>query len=442
MEIDDHTLADLELLPSGQGADTLFQTLDHTATPGGRAALWKYLRSPRQTVPEIQQRQKSLQSLIPTIALLDIKELAPLIHQVERYLSSSFLPLPSSAIQRLLFQFRYADMLEHLTHGINALGEFLEIAQNVGDCLESFPVEQSEIHALAAKIRECVDMPVHLQLQAVRRKSRPVHHRLGRFDWAIRGNSATLERIRSCISALHDFDALRSLAVISSQPGWSFPEVIESSSPVFEANGLFHPLVHEAVANSIVLGSRDKVLYLTGPNMAGKTTFMKSCAIAVLLSHTGAAVPAEAVRLSAYQRLYTALTARDSIVRSESFFLAEVRRVKTLVEYVAGGQRVFAVVDEMFRGTNILDASDGTYLIVTGLARSQNSVHIIASHITDITALFEKNPGIKLACFDGEIRENDMLYFSYQIKPGVSTRRLGLEFLNREDVLQLLESIE
>lgn len=93
--------------------------------------------------------------------------------------------------------------------------------------------------------------------------------------------------------------------------------------------------------------------------------------------------------------------------------------------------------------------SVGRYVVPT-IALITLMVHIFAClgtrgesiTLAPITAPFEKNPGIKLACFDGEIRENDMLYFSYQIKPGVSTRRLGLEFLNREDVLQLLQSIE
>lgn len=441
MEIDYNTLADLELLPSNGNSGALFQVLDRTATVGGRAILWEYLQAPLRVTSKIEERQRILKQLISHLPTLDVRELASVIHQVERYIASPSLSLPASVIQRAMLQLRYSNMVEEITRGIHALGELLEISQSIGDCLESFPVELTEIHSIAAAIRECIELPEHIKLRSVHRANSSSQSHLARFDNAIRDNSSVLAHIRNCIAALHHFDALRSLAIVSSQPGWSFPEMVKSDRPVFEAEELVHPLVANAISNSIAIGGPARLLYLTGPNMAGKTTFIKSCATAVLLSHTGCAVPAAKLRLSSYDRLYAALTIRDSIIRSESFFLAEVRRAKALVEYVAKGQHVFAIIDEMFKGTNILDASEATRLIVTGLATSQKSLFIIASHITDSVETFKEEEGIQLACFEGTIEQSGSLFFSYQIKSGVSTQRLGLALLKQENVLSLLDGL-
>ncbi len=440
MVMDYNTLADLELTPSNDSSGLLFQSLDHTVTEGGRNELRRLFAEPLSSVREVRHRQRVIQNLIPRIAALDVRELGSLIGRVERYAASSYLLISERAIGRSVLRLRYADMLNQLTEGIRALGDLLQLAQVIGDVLEAFPVELVEAHGIAKSIRECVELPVHLQLDRVVRKGSPESSVFGRFDTQIRGNGDVLQRIRALVGALHRFDALRSLAVVSKRKGWNFPEMVESESPVFEAKGLMHPLLPMGVANGISLRAPEQLLYLTGPNMAGKTTFMKTCALAVLFAHAGMAVPAEMVSVSLYDRIFAALTVRDSLAKGESFFLAEVRRIKMLVEYVTSGNRVFAIVDEMFKGTNVLDASDATRLVISGLANVRGSLCIVASHLTGFIGEMENTEkSITFAYFDGDIEE-DELRFSYQLKPGVTTRRLGLEILEREGVLRLLGS--
>lgn len=438
MVIDHHTLVDLELISSNDSSGTLFQSLDHTVTEGGRNELRKVFAEPLASVREIRHRQEVIQNLMPRISALDVRELGALIGRVEQYTASSYLLISERVIGRSMLRLRYADMLEQLTEGIRALGNLLQLAQSIGDIMGAFPVELVETHGIATAIRKCAELPVHKQLDQIVRKGSADSSAFGRFDAQIRGSVDVLQRIRALIGALHRFDALRSLAVASQRKGWNFPEMVESESPVFEAKVLKHPLLPMGVANSISLRAPEQLLYLTGPNMAGKTTFMKTCALAVLFAHVGMAVPAEMVSVSLYDRIFAALTVRDSLVKGESFFLAEVRRIKMLVEYVTNGSRVFAIVDEMFKGTNVLDASDATRLVVSGLANVQGSLCIVASHLTDfIGDLANTEKSITFAYFDGDIVDLE-LRFSYQLKVGVTTRRLGLEILVREGVLRLL----
>jgi DNA mismatch repair ATPase MutS len=255
------------------------------------------------------------------------------------------------------------------------------------------------------------------------------------LDGEIRGAGHARDQLLALLDALSLLDALNSLA----HPPlyFSYPTFVDDGEPRLRTLGLFHPFVSRPVSVDLSWEANDRVLFMTGPNMGGKTTLMRAAALVVYLAHVGMAVPAAAAELSTFDRLFAALTVRDSIQRGESFFLAEVRRIGALTKGLQRGERTFAIVDEAFKGTNVADARAATELLVSGLACCDTGLFIVASHLTEAAEGLDPSLAVRLVQM-GTRRDGDRWVFTYQLEPGVSAVRLGMTLLEREGVAPAL----
>ena len=244
------------------------------------------------------------------------------------------------------------------------------------------------------------------------------------------------------LAALHELEALQSLAALSSRPGYSYPEMVDGDVVVFEARALRHPLLANAVPNDVSLGAdaHGRLLFVTGPNMAGKTTALKTCGLAVLMAHIGVAVPAEHLRVSVFDVLFANLSAHDSLSRGESLFLAEVRRIGVLVGHLTARARVFGVVDEMLKGTNVHDAHDATQLVVTGLAEYPRGLFVVASHLAELADQLAVCGGVRFGQMTVRF-EDGVARTTFRLEPGVSQQRLGMYILEQQGIVQALASV-
>ena len=190
------------------------------------------------------------------------------------------------------------------------------------------------------------------------------------------------------------------------------------------ARALHHPLLKSSVANDVTLDPDGRLLFVTGPNMAGKSTLLRACGLAALMAHVGMAVPVETFRLSVFDTLFAALSAQDSLLRGESLFLAEVRRIGTLVAHLTDGRRVFAVVDEMFKGTNVHDAREATVLVVSGLAGYGDGAFVVACTIEAVAQL-EAHAGVRPGQMEVAFKDG-VATSTFRLMPGVSAQRLGM----------------
>jgi len=181
------------------------------------------------------------------------------------------------------------------------------------------------------------------------------------------------------------------------------------------------------------------VCFITGPNMAGKSTFLKAVAVAVLLAHVGCGVPATSMELPMVATLFSSVQIADSLSAGESFYLAEVRRIRALAQALRDHGSAVAVIDEPFRGTNVHDAAQATHAILTRLAAQPAALTLMASHITDVVPAIINDPRIRLVYFAADVTA-DKPRFDYRLRPGVSEQRLGITLLQQEQVLELLET--
>lgn len=174
--------------------------------------------------------------------------------------------------------------------------------------------------------------------------------------------------------------------------------------------------------------------------MAGKSTFIKSVGLSVFLAHIGMGVPARSLKLSLFDGILSNINVTDNIVKGESFFYNEVQRIRNTVLKINDGRKWLVLIDELFKGTNIQDAMKCSLTVIRGLIKIKQSLFILSTHLYEIGDALKAYPNISFKYFETSITEKD-IHFSYQLKEGVSNDRLGYLILQREGVVEMLDSI-
>lgn len=219
-----------------------------------------------------------------------------------------------------------------------------------------------------------------------------------------------------------------------------FPDFVPHNGPLVEIKGLYHLLVQEPVAYDVLLDRKTNFLFLTGANMAGKSTFIKSVGTAVFLAHIGMGVPAKQMKLSFFDGMLSNINVVDNIAKGESFFYNEVQRIKSTISKVSDGKNWLILIDEIFKGTNVQDAMKCSSAVIEGLLKIKNSLFIVSTHLYEIGEDLKKYPNIGFKYFETAVTDGQ-LQFSYHLKDGISNDRLGYLILKREGVVDMLEKL-
>lgn len=222
------------------------------------------------------------------------------------------------------------------------------------------------------------------------------------------------------LTAIGNMDALNSLATFAyNHPGYVYPTILRQPFRL-QAEALGHPLMHRerCVRNDVDMEKRPFFIIITGANMAGKSTYLRTVGVNYLLACIGA--PVCALRMEVYPaRLITSLRTTDSLTDNESYFFAELKRLKLIIDKLQAGEELFIILDEILKGTNSMDKQKGSFaLIKQFMALDANG--IIATHdllLGTLADLFPEN--ICNYRFEADIRD-DELTFSYQLRPGIA----------------------
>jgi DNA mismatch repair ATPase MutS len=233
------------------------------------------------------------------------------------------------------------------------------------------------------------------------------------------------------IEVLAEFDAFISLAGHARiYPNHVFP-VLESGTRNIDAVQLGHPLIpaNKVVANDYTLQGKPAIDLLTGANMAGKSTFLRTIGVNLVLAMAGAPVCAKSFTFSPIL-LFTSLRTNDSLQENESFFYAELKRLQQLILLYEQGDTVFFLLDEILKGTNSKDQHEGSRALIQKLLTLKGK-GIVATHDVELSVLEEEYPvSIRNICFEITIRE-DKLNFDYTLRKGVC-RTMNASFLMKK----------
>ena len=238
--------------------------------------------------------------------------------------------------------------------------------------------------------------------------------------------------------ALAEFEALISLSSLAiNYPQWCFPVIVDQTSYTLTAKGLAHPLISskKRVENDFELNDTYQIDIITGSNMAGKSTFLRTIGINTVLALCGAPVCAAEMNVSV-MTILSYMRIKDSLNESTSTFKAEIDRLQMLLKAVEGEEKIYFLIDEMLRGTNSADKYLGSKAVIERLI-AKKAVGIVATHDLQIAELEKEYPDyIRNFYFDIQVKDGEML-FDYKIKSGTCTtfnamlllEKIGVEFI-------------
>jgi DNA mismatch repair ATPase MutS len=180
--------------------------------------------------------------------------------------------------------------------------------------------------------------------------------------------------------------------------------------------------------------------FLTGANMAGKSTFIKSVGAALFLAHLGMGVPADKMRISLFDGILSNINVVDNLVKGESYFFNEVKRIRNTIIQISDRRKWLVLIDELFKGTNVQDAMKCSSTVIKGLIKIESSLFILSTHLYEIGEELKQYQNICFKYFVTVIK-NGQLEFPYQLKDGISNDRLGYLIMEREKVVELLDKL-
>jgi DNA mismatch repair ATPase MutS len=237
------------------------------------------------------------------------------------------------------------------------------------------------------------------------------------------------ENIKQWVHVIAEFDFYCSMANYSyNNPDFVFPKV--SDNTVLNTQELGHPLIPklERVNNDYTI-NKGEIDIITGANMAGKSTFLRTVGINLILAISGVPVCAKKFEFR-LMHLYSGMRTADSLKENESYFYAELKRLKNIIEKLKQGQQAFILLDEILKGTNSIDKAEGSWKFVEHLI-SLKATGIVATHDLTLCKLDSKYPdNIANKCFEVEI-DSDKIIFDYKLRQGV-TQNMNASLLMKQ----------
>ena len=315
----------------------------------------------------------------------------------------------------------------------NVLGYFIDVSAVNADKMPSGPDSgfihrqtlanamrfiTVELNELEGEIRSAADKALGLELDLYTQMVADILAR-----------SADLDRLTAAMGSL---DALTALAELAAQHGWTRPRFVEGAATLRVESGR-HPVVERAlraadgepfIANDCALHADDLLWLLTGPNMAGKSTFLRQNALLVVLAQMGSFVPAQALELSPVDRLFCRVGASDDLARGRSTFMVEM--IETAAILNQGTQHSFVILDEIGRGTSTFDGLSIAWATVEHLVTRLGCRCLFATHYHELTALADQITSV--TCHRMAIKEwEDSIVFLHQVVAGASDRSYGIQ---------------
>lgn len=246
--------------------------------------------------------------------------------------------------------------------------------------------------------------------------------------------------IRKLVHLYEKIDGIRSMAIATKVNGWTFPTLVPKEKVRFQMENLYHPLLQNATSYSVSFDQKKNFLFLTGANMSGKSTLIRSIGIATYLAHLGIGIPATAGTISYMEGLITNMQIEDNIYTGESYFFAEVQRIKNTAEQLSKQDYNLVLMDELFKGTNVHDAYECTHAVIEALCENNRNIMALSTHLYELGDQFLSHPKLQFKYCETIVNPNGSFEFTYQLIAGISNDRIGYLVLKNEGVLDILNN--
>jgi DNA mismatch repair protein MutS len=319
----------------------------------------------------------------------------------------------------------------------NFLGYFVEVPQAVGETLLQPPLNARFIHrqTMQGAMRFSTAELADLESRIASAGERALAIELGLFDAMAAAVLAAAAPIRTAAAKLAVIDVTAALAALADDGGWTRPQV--DASLAFTLEGARHPVVEAAlrrdgqafVPNDTELSPPEqaragRIALVTGPNMAGKSTWLRQNALIAVLAQAGSFVPARRAHLGVVDRLFSRVGAADDLARGRSTFMVEM--IETAAILNQAGERALVILDEIGRGTATFDGLSIAWAAIEHLHEANRCRALFATHFHELTVLAKRLPRLVTATMRVAEWKGDVV-FLHEVVPGVADRSYGIQ---------------
>lgn len=468
------------------GNASFFQYLNRSATREGKNELADLLASNKiddistrqQAIQELAQKADWRQHFSATALLIKVetrsKNITDWLDTYKNFIPKAirYLPMIFSLLSLAIITLSYFDKIPFLYVilwiglGLGITGKFLkninQLSNNTNKAKDTFQqyaqlLNQIETTTFTSTLLQEKQQNIHSEVQKASTLVREFSKRIDALDnrnnilvgiflnglllWDISKSyqietwiSKHSQKVTQWFEVVTFFDAYNSLGNFAfNHPKFVYPTITENGNKVMDASQLGHPLLRtkNRVDNDFNIGNSEFFI-VTGANMAGKSTFLRTVSLSIVMSNTGLPICAKHANYSPI-KLITSMRTTDSLAEGASYFFSELQRLKMIVDRIKD-DTYFIILDEILKGTNSHDKAMGSKKIVQKLA-SQNAAGIIATHDLSLCELEKDIDQVKNYFFDAEII-NDELFFGYLLKKGICSN------MNASFLLKKMEIVE
>lgn len=434
--IDKQTILDLDLKEKNKEENSIFSLFNYTKTIGGRNKLDLFFNNPLSDIEFLEHRIQVLKYFQDSFSSYRFDK--ECFDFIEYYFNQQNIPLRFSpsisvfkAVKNILTpRNEYYVIRRGIQYLIGALNDFYSSIKNIN--VETAP--QYIINSRSKVLEVFNNTPLKIILELKNRMTiNPLE--IGKLDFYFR--KQYLSQVKDILEIIYEFDAYISVSLAKNKLGFSYPEYSKELR-FYKVMGLFHPFLNNPITNDIEFTPQRNILFLTGPNMAGKSTFLKSLSISIYLSHIGFPVPAKELTTSIFNGLITTVNLPDNINKGYSHFYNEVLRVKYVAEKINQSGNLFIIFDEIFKGTNVKDAYEASLAVISGLSKLNNSFFAISTHLIEVGEELKTCPSIFFKNFEANFIDGKPNY-TFKLNDGITYERIGMYILKKEKILELIE---
>jgi len=438
MQIDKITYNDISVF-SRDEEFSIFHHLNFTRTSVGKDWLKYFFSEPYSDIQQILGTQKVIKAFQRNIDLMPLDITNGTILVMNRYLDYDLdqPPADPGPVDSFLYKTFHKADYSIIRFSIRHFADFFRGIKRIAEVLEEEELPLSTRVYIERLQQLLKNTPFHKLADAAKDQSWTLSQHLFYGHRIYYTHRTAIQEMMEIFGRL---DAWYSMAVAVNTYHLSFPEFVEQNAAMVEAKGLYHILIPKPVAYDLQMNPQQNFLFLTGANMAGKSTLIKSVGSAVFLAHIGMGVPAAHMKLTLFNGLLTNINVVDNIAKGESFFFNEVQRIKNTIEKINTGKKWLVLIDELFKGTNVQDAMKCSLAVIKGLIKIKNSLFILSTHLYEIGEELKNYPNISFRYFETRVMD-EQLDFSYQLREGISNDRIGYVILKREKVVDMLERL-
>jgi DNA mismatch repair ATPase MutS len=438
MQIDKITFNDISIFHSEEEF-SIFHRLNFTKTVGGKEWLRRFFMEPHHDLKRIIGVQNIIKTLLNHIDDWPKEITNGTVIMIDKFLDYNLDPVPEhpTAVNSFTYKVLHSQDYSMVKYSVKHFSDFFRGLKKILQLLKEAELP-ANLSFYIDRIKDILkEKPLRQLADAGDAEKFSAQQNLY-YAYYLRREYKT--DVLELIDIFSRLEAWYSMAMAVKTYDLKFPELIEQEDPYFSAEGLYHVMLQNPTAYDLVLEPNQNFLFLTGANMAGKSTLIKAVGSAVFLAHIGMAVPARNMRLSLFDGLLTNINVADNIAKGESYFFNEVQRIKNTIYKINDGKKWLVLIDELFKGTNVQDAMKCSLAVIKGLIKIKNSLFILSTHLYEIGEELKQYPNISFKYFETNVND-DQLEFSYQLKEGISNDRIGYVILRREKVVEMLEKL-